>query len=201
VGDSAYQLVLASASPRRAELLDQIGITYLVHPVDIDETAHAGEPPLDFVLRLAREKALCAKQNMGQAFADLPILGSDTIVVIDGEILGKPQNDEHAVRMLTRLSGGQHEVHTAVVVIGRDAEVSEISTSVVEFAELDDELIHNYVRLSEPLDKAGAYAIQGRAAQFIKSIAGSYSGIMGLPLFETANMLALLGVTTLRKHK
>lgn len=196
--DIAYQLVLASASPRRAELLQQIGINYLLHPVDIDETVHAGESPPDFVLRLALEKALCAKKDMEQQSINLPVLGSDTVVVINGEVLGKPQNAEHAVQMLTKLSGKKHKVHTAVAIVSQENEFSEVSTSVVEFTELDDETIHNYISTGEPLDKAGAYAIQGQAAQFIKSIEGSYSSIMGLPLFETANMLAMFGVNTLR---
>ena len=190
-------IVLASASPRRLELLQQIGIRALVHPVDIDESPLSRESPVDLALRLALEKARCCRGDMMQQGTELPVLGSDTVVDIDGEVLGKPADAEQAVAMLTKLSGKTHDVHTAVAVICADEEFSTISTSQVEFAALSVRVIQAYVGTGEPMDKAGAYAIQGIASQFIKSLQGSYSGVMGLPLFETASLLALCDIKTL----
>jgi septum formation protein len=191
-------IVLASASPRRLELLEQIGIRALVHPVDIDEVARKDESPVDLVQRLAIEKARCCVDDMIQQGTELPILGSDTVVEINGEVLGKPADAGQAVVMLSKLSGKTHKVHTAVAIVTQKDEYSDISTSRVEFAELNSGVIQSYVATDEPLGKAGAYAIQGIAGQFIRSLQGSYSGVMGLPLFETACLLAACGINTIQ---
>lgn len=195
-GGECYQLVLASASPRRLELLQQLGLYSKVYPVDIDETLMASELPRDFVLRLALEKARAGSSYMVQQRIELPVLGSDTVVEIDGEILGKPANIEQAEKMLAKLSGKVHKVHTAVAVVSRNGEYTDISTSEVEFSLLSADDIRAYVETGEPLDKAGAYAIQGVAGQFVKNLRGSYSGVMGLPLYETARMLKTSGIKT-----
>jgi len=187
---SDFEIVLASASPRRLELLQQIGVCALVQSVPVDEVLMAGERPLDFVQRLALDKAKAGFEFMLQQDIELPVLGSDTIVELDGEVFGKPADSEQAESMLAKLSGRVHQVHTAVAVKTADAEYSALSTSQVEFAVLSDEMIKAYVTTGEPLDKAGSYGIQGRAAQFVKNLNGSYSGVMGLPLFETAKLLA-----------
>ncbi|HED34155.1 MAG TPA: septum formation inhibitor Maf [Gammaproteobacteria bacterium] len=179
------QITLASASPRRRELLQQIQVTYEVLPVDIDESHQPGETAEQYVKRLAIEKARAG-------FAQLPhrpALGSDTIVVVADKILGKPQNAQMAEQMLGLLSGKTHQVMTAVAIVCAEHEYCVLNTSEVEFTELNSKQIALYCKTDEPLDKAGAYGIQGFAAQFIKNINGSYSGIMGLPLFETAELL------------
>lgn len=191
-----YQLVLASASPRRLELLRQLSLQPKVYPLDIDETPQASESPRDFVLRLALEKARVGYNAMMQQGIELPVLGSDTIVEIDGEMLGKPENPEQAEIMLAKLSGKVHKVLTAVAVVGKAGEYSDISSSEVEFSELSSSDICSYVKTEEPLDKAGAYAIQGIAGQFVKNLRGSYSGVMGLPLYETAKILKASGIKT-----
>lgn len=192
-----YQLVLASASPRRQELLQQLGVRAMLHPVDIDETPLQAEPLQQLVLRLAGDKARAGRNAMMQQGIDLPVLGSDTLVEVDDEILGKPANEAQAVVMLTKLSARVHKVHTAVTVVTSDGEYSATSTSKVEFAELTPAEIQAYVSTGEPMDKAGAYAIQGIAAQFVKSLSGSYSGVMGLPLYETARLLHACGIKTI----
>lgn len=191
------KIVLASASPRRLELLEQIGVHALVKPVDAEEIPLAGEAPLAFVQRLAMEKARLGFEAMIEHGTELPVLGSDTIVELDGEVFGKPADAEQARLMLAKLSGRVHHVHTAVAIKTSEAEYSALSSSQVEFAELSTEAINAYVATGEPLDKAGSYAIQGIAAQFVKDLHGSYSGVMGLPLFETTGLLAKAGVKTL----
>lgn len=194
---SNYQLVLASASPRRLELLQQLGLCSKVHPVDINEAVMANESPRDLVLRLALSKARAGSNDMMQQGNELPVLGSDTVVEINGEILGKPADAEQAVDMLATLSGKLHKVYTAVAVVSRNSEYSGISSSEVEFVELTEDDIRSYVATGEPLDKAGAYAIQGIGGQFVKTLYGSYSGVMGLPLYETAKVLKACGIKTL----
>lgn len=192
-----YQLVLASASPRRQELLQQLGVRAMLHPVNIDETPLQAEPLQQLVLRLAGEKARAGRNAMMQQGIDLPVLGSDTLVEIDDEILGKPVDQAQALLMLTKLSARVHKVHTAVTVVASDGTYSATSTSKVEFAELTAAEIQAYVSTGEPMDKAGAYAIQGVAGQFVKSLSGSYSGVMGLPLYETARLLQACGIKTI----
>jgi len=181
------QIYLASSSPRRRELLDQIGVRYHVLPVDADEHRHAGESPRDYVLRMARTKARLAAADPGRVM-DIPVLAADTVVVIDGEVLGKPTHREHAESMLARLSGRVHEVLTAVAVMHRTEGV-RISATQVEFRPIDPVEAAAYWATGEPLDKAGAYAIQGRGAVFVARLEGSYSGVVGLPLFEVAQLL------------
>ncbi len=189
----AFDIVLASASPRRRELLQQIGVRCRALPVDIDESPLADEAPTDYVSRLAREKAEAAASLLGDENA-LPVLGADTIVELQGELLGKPVDSAQAVEMLTRLSGTTHQVHTAVAVVCHGATQQRLQSSQVTFAALIDAQIRAYVDTGEPLDKAGAYGIQGGAAAFIRHLEGSFSSVMGLPLFETAELLAQCGV-------
>jgi len=193
------QIILASASPRRAELLQQIGIKAIVQSVDIDESQKPNEAVNDFVERLALEKAQRGFDIISNADA-LPVLGSDTIVEIDGEVLGKPENREHAKEILLRLSDKQHEVHTSVAIVTRDKKVIATSSSHVQFKKLETSEIENYLATGEADDKAGAYAIQGIAAQFVKNINGSFSGVMGLPLFETVELLKQCGIHPLEKQ-
>jgi len=192
-----YQLVLASASPRRLLLLQQIGIEVMVHPVDIDETHQSYESSLDLVKRLALEKARAGHSDMIKQGIKLPVLGSDTIVEINGGVLGKPADELEAENMLAMLSGRIHSVHTAVAVVTSYGECSEMSSSKVEFAQLSKAMIRSYIETGEPMDKAGAYAIQGIAGQFVKSLDGSYSGVMGLPLYETTRVLEASGINSL----
>lgn len=192
-----YQIVLASASPRRLLLLQQIGIEAMVYPVDIDETARSYESPLDLVKRLALEKARTGHNAMIQKGNKLPVLGSDTIVEINGSVLGKPSDELEAENMLAMLSGRIHSVHTAVAVVTSFGEYSEMSSSRVEFTSLNKDMIRSYIETGEPLGKAGAYAIQGIAGQFVKSLDGSYSGVMGLPLYETTRVLEACGINPL----
>jgi len=193
------QIILASASPRRSELLRQIGVIARAQAVDIDEARLAGEPALDFVQRLAREKARHGV-NIIENIQGLPILGSDTIIEVAGTVLGKPENRRHAKQMLQQMSGKRHTVHTSVAIIAGDKTVLDTSSSQVYFADLDESEIDAYLATGEADDKAGAYAIQGIAAQFIKSINGSYSGIMGLPLYETAQLLKQCGIKPLNDY-
>ncbi|WP_136067023.1 Maf family protein [Modicisalibacter radicis] len=182
-------LRLASASPRRRELLASIGIATEVVPVDIDETPHAGESAVDYVSRLARDKALT-----GAAGCALPTLGSDTAVVLDGAILGKPRDRGHACEMLGTLSGRWHAVMTAVAVTGPQGLLQACVTTRVAMRSIDAAEIAAYWATGEPVDKAGGYAIQGRAAMFVERIEGSHSAVVGLPLYETAQLLQRQGL-------
>ncbi|MDW5378617.1 Maf family protein [Halomonas sp. HP20-15] len=182
-------LRLASASPRRRELLASIGIATEVAPVDIDETPHAGESADGYVLRLACDKALA-----GAAGSTLPTLGSDTAVVLDGAILGKPRDREHACEMLTALSGRWHEVMTAVAVTGPQGLLQACVTTRVAMRPIAAAEIAAYWVTGEPADKAGGYAIQGRAAILVERIEGSHSAVVGLPLYETAQLLQRQGL-------
>ena len=189
------QVLLASASPRRSELLRQVGIAHAVRPVGIDESAHPGEAPSAYVLRLAEEKAAALWGELGPA-QRRPVLAADTTVALEGEIFGKPGSLDEARVMLGRMSGRTHEVHTAVAVLHAGGAAARLSSSTVTFRELTRAEIDWYWHTGEPADKAGGYAVQGRAAAFISHIAGSYSGIMGLPLYETWELLApVLGLT------
>ena len=181
-------LVLASASPRRAELLTQIGLPFVSRPVDIDETVRAGERPLAYVERLAREKALA-----GVAGSHELVLGSDTTVVLDGEVLGKPANATEVFATLTRLSAQTHQVMTAVALASAGGCEACVVTTDVTFRALSDEEIRAYVATGEPMDKAGSYGIQGLGGIFVKEIRGSYSSVVGLPLQETAELLSRAG--------
>jgi nucleoside triphosphate pyrophosphatase len=184
-------IYLASASPRRSALLDQIGVPHRVQAVDVDETAHGGEDPEQYVRRLAVLKAETLWQKLAAAQRQ-PVLGADTAVVLDDQILGKPRDETDCVRMLGLLSGRTHQVFTAVALRASTCH-ARVNVSEVTFRKLSDEEIRRYWRSGEPADKAGGYAVQGRAALFIERIAGSYSGIMGLPLFETGELLAEIG--------
>jgi len=185
--ESAH-IILASASPRRRELLEQIGITAMVQAVDIDESRNRDEPVIDFVERLAMDKAQRGFDTVKNVEA-LPVLGSDTIIEIGGMVLGKPRDREHAKEILTMLSGQVHQVHTSVAIVTQERKVIETSSTHVHFKILEADEIDSYINTGEADDKAGAYAIQGIAAQFVKNINGSYSGVMGLPLYETVKLL------------
>lgn len=186
----AGRIVLASASPRRLQLLHQLDLECVVRPVCIDETPLQAEKPQDFVSRMAREKAISCRAGLAEELASLPVLGSDTIVVIDNIILGKPRDKQHAREMLTRLSASTHHVHTAVAISYSGKLYEIVNHSEVSFAHIHSEQIDRYIETGEPMDKAGAYAIQGRAAAFVSRLHGSFSGVMGLPLYETARLLA-----------
>ncbi len=187
-------LVLASASPRRQELLRNAGIAFTVQPADVDETPLAGESAQECAERLAREKAL----KVAQACAGDVVLGADTVVVVGGENLGKPVDGEDAARMLRLLSGREHQVITGVCVVSpnsrtpEDVEVAS-ETTLVTMATLSEDEIHEYVASGEPMDKAGAYAIQGMASRWIPRIEGDYSNVVGLPVALVYRMLRKLG--------
>jgi septum formation protein len=185
-------LILASSSPRRAELLRAAGIDFTVRAADVDETTWPNEPPRDYVVRLSREKARAVVRG------DELALGADTTVVINGEIIGKPVDVKEAGRMLRALSGQWHEVLTGVTLARADRVVSAVSSTRVKFAELSDDEIKWYVSTGEPMDKAGAYAIQGRASLFVERIEGSYSNVVGLPLQLTYQLARRMGVDLLR---
>jgi septum formation protein len=186
------ELLLVSGSPRRRELLQMIGVPFEAFDADIDETRQPGEAPEALALRLAREKAEAGVNARGR---ERPALGADTIVVLDGEILVKPVDRADARHMLTRLSGATHEVFSAVAVLRGDGQARDaLNRTRVTFGVLPPGWIDAYCRQPEPMDKAGAYAIQGLAAQWVRHIDGSYSGVMGLPLFETAELLRWSGL-------
>lgn len=173
-------------------MLRQIGIVFRVVPAHIEEVPLEGEPPEAFVQRMAREKALEVLQTQD---GSLPVLGSDTAVIIDGRILGKPADRQQAGAMLRSLSGRTHEVLSAVAIAVNPGEIHEsLNRSRVTFAELEPEWIKSYIETGDPMDKAGAYGVQGKAAEKISRIEGSYYGVMGLPLFETAQLLRCAGV-------
>ncbi|MCF7964981.1 Maf family protein [Methylobacter sp. Wu8] len=184
------QIILASASPRRRELLDQIKVTYRINPVDLDETPLPNETPLDYVRRLAAEKSAACVAQLG---GSLPILAADTAVVLDGLIMGKPKDREDALAMLRQLSGKMHRVYSAVSLRGRE-HGQAVSITEVRFRPLAESEIAAYWRSGEPADKAGSYAIQGLGGVFVESISGSFSGVVGLPLFETAELLSRQGI-------
>jgi septum formation protein len=184
---------LASGSPRRRELLQQIGVPFRVVGTVVDETVMLGEAPAAYVTRLAAAKADDGWARGGDA-AGTPVLAADTAVVLDGKVLGKPSGREDAESMLRQLSGRTHEVLTAVALRTANGLESRVSRSEVTFRRISAGEAQAYWETGEPCDKAGAYAIQGRAAIFIADLRGSYSGVMGLPLFETAEILSNAGV-------
>lgn len=184
-------IYLASSSPRRRELLSQIEVNFSVLSLEVDESSLENEAPIDYVLRVAIAKAQTGWNSLDYN-EQKPVLGSDTSVVLDGEVLGKPKNNDDARRMLQRLSGNAHQVMTAVAIVNGDRILSEVNISNVQFSELNESDIAWYLATKEGVDKAGGYAVQGLAALFIDNIEGSYSAIMGLPLRETGLLLTQL---------
>ncbi len=186
-------IVLASASPRRTELLQTVGIAHEVLPADIDEQQHPGESPVEYVVRMAQEKATMVASLLPQR----KVLAADTIVVINQRVLGKPRDCLEAVRFLRLLSGKTHQVMTAVAVashIRGELQLQHcLQTSRVTFSFLTDQVISRYVATGEPLDKAGGYALQGRGAMLVEHLSGSFSGVVGLPLVETEKLLREFG--------
>ncbi len=185
-------IYLVSQSPRRRELLYQVGIEHEVLLADIDETPHVGEAAELYVIRMALEKARAGRASL--SVVDKPLLAADTSVVVDDEILGKPHDEADACAMLQRLAGRTHRVISAVALVDEVVEASRLSISHVSFRDISDEEIRAYWRSGEPVDKAGGYGIQGLGALFIERLEGSYSGVMGLPLFETAALMRNFGV-------
>jgi septum formation protein len=183
---------LASGSPRRRELLRQIGVAYRVIESVVDESVLPGETPLDYVGRLAQAKA-AAGRRLCAAFAE-PVLAADTAVILEGRILGKPSDRQDGMRMLGALAGRTHEVLTAVALCTSGGQRVLVSRSEVTMRHIDAAECAAYWETGEPCDKAGGYAIQGRAAVFVRDLRGSYSGVMGLPLFETAELLSHAGI-------
>lgn len=181
-------LYLASQSPRRRQLLEQLGVDFQVLKVDVPERREAGESPLGYVERVARDKARAALAHLDDG-ADALVLGADTEVVLDGVVFGKPNDADAAKAMLGRLSGREHEVISVVWLVAQGREACARCVSRVRMTELDAAEMDAYVATGEPFGKAGGYAIQGRAAAFIVHLDGSYSGVMGLPLCETAGLL------------
>lgn len=186
-------LHLASQSPRRRELLQQLGIAHAVLAVDVPEVRSIGESPQDYVSRVAHDKARAGLAALQQA-AGAVVLGADTEVVLEDEVFGKPADAAHAATMLRRLSGRSHTVISAVWAMDATHSRSELCISSVRFATLDEATVAAYVATGEPFGKAGAYAIQGRGAALVEHLSGSHSGVMGLPLFETARLLRGFGI-------
>jgi septum formation protein len=182
------RILLASSSPRRRELLTMIGIAHEVIPADIDEAYLRGEVPLAHAERLAREKA----ETVARAVPDAFVIGADTIVVIDGQVLGKPRDEPHAAAMLRQLSGRTHEVLTAVAVARGKRVESEVEVVSVTFRDLREEEIRAYIATREPMDKAGAYGIQGYGATIVRHIAGDFFAVMGLALGRLIRLLERL---------
>ena len=197
------QLILASQSPRRKSLLAQLGYQFNTQPANIDESVSCNEKPKDYVVRLAKEKALAVFLALSEAQKTQTIvLGSDTSVVIDGEVLGKPTDEAECIATLMRLENKQHQVLTAIAVITQDPinpqqnyqAIAALVETQVHFKPLTVDEIKCYWNTGEPCDKAGSYAIQGIGGQFVTTISGSYSAVVGLPLYETAQLLAQVGL-------
>ena len=188
-------IYLASSSPRRAELLRQIGVEFRVLAVDIDESQLAAETPEQYVCRVAKAKAEAVDKVADNS--DIPILAADTTIAIDGTIIGKPDGQKHCECILSKLSGRTHQVLTCVALRYQGTTKLVLSTNQVQFRSLEQSEIEKYCSSEEPMGKAGAYAIQGKAAIFVEKIEGSYSSVMGLPLFETAKILQQAGVTVI----
>lgn len=189
-------IYLASQSPRRQELLRQIGVPFQLLPGEIDETPRPGEAPDDYVCRMAREKAQAGWQVRKQrGLPEAPLLAADTSVVLGKKILGKPENPGHACDMLLSLSGNRHEVMTAIAVTNENKTIVRLSTTQVTMAAFDRQQAEAYIATGEPVDKAGAYGIQGFGAVLVESIEGCYSSVVGLPLRETATALLEFHIT------
>ncbi len=188
MGNREAKLYLASASPRRRELLLQLGVIHQQFGMDLDETRLSGEQPAAYVARLAKAKAEAGWRSLG-TLPPRPVLGADTAVVVGDAILGKPRDRDHGLAMLAQLSGRWHSVLSAVALVEEERRGLRVQESRVRFRRLDDAERIAYWDSGEPLDKAGGYAIQGRAAAFVAELQGSYSGVMGLPLYETAELL------------
>ena len=187
---SIDRVYLASSSPRRRELLHQIGVNFTVMHADVDESVGEGEAPLDYVCRLAQAKAEAVLARLQvEGLPSCPVLGADTSVVLGQQILGKPENEEHAVAMLMMLSGKTHQVITAVALAEEEQTRMVHSITDVSFRAISEQEAHNYWLSGEPADKAGGYGIQGFGATLVERLSGSYSGVVGLPLYETANLL------------
>jgi septum formation protein len=194
--ETSHQLYLASRSPRRAELLAQIGVRFAPVAAEIDETPHSGESPEDYVRRIAIEKAQAGR--LGIPTVDpRPVLAADTAVIIDGEILGKPLDCPDFLRMMAGLSGRAHQVLTGVALAHAGEVRYDLSASRVRFRDIDDRERLAYWASGEPHDKAGGYGIQGLGALFVADLRGSYSGVMGLPLYETGRLLQRAGIALL----
>ncbi len=196
------RIYLASQSPRRRELLKQINVHYDLlslrgdphRGVDVDETPLAGEDPVTYVQRVCRDKAEAGwKTLLMRKLPKHPVLAADTTVTIDGDIIGKPDDDRHAAEILRRLSDTRHQVLTAVALAYEQRLEMRLSTTTITFDTLSEERIHRYLLTGEAHDKAGAYGIQGHASAFVRHIDGSYTGVMGLPLYETVELLKLSG--------
>ncbi|MGH8029624.1 MAG: Maf family protein, partial [Arenimonas sp.] len=185
------QIYLASRSPRRQELLRQVGVRFEALPADVPERRQAGQAPADYALAMALAKARAARAAAPQR---LPVLGADTDVVVDDEILGKPAGRDQALAMLARLSGRTHEVFSSVAVVLDGRAETALSVTRVSFGAITPAQARAYWDTGEPADKAGAYAIQGFGAQFVREIHGSYSGVVGLPLYETLELLGRFGI-------
>ena len=190
-------LYLASRSPRRGQLLEQIGLAYRSVDVEVDETPRTGEAPADYVARLAREKAAAGAAALGLSGDGGVVLGADTAIELDGKILGKPAGNGEARAFLGALSGREHAVLSAVAATAGGPPLVRTSRTAVVMRPIGAEEIEAYLATGEPADKAGAYAIQGRGAVFVAGIRGSYSAVMGLPLYETDQLLRELGVKVL----
>lgn len=184
---------LASSSPRRKELLQQLHVNFCCLDSQVDESRQAEESPLDYVKRMAEIKSQAGWCHPHRKY-ECPVIGADTSILLANDIIGKPEDDRHAFQILQRLSGTTHQVVTAVSLVKGNLQLSDVSISEVTLRELRSSEIQAYVETGEPRDKAGAYAIQGVGAVFVNRLQGSYSGVMGLPLFETAELLARMGV-------
>ena len=196
MNDPAPTIVLASRSPRRRELLAQIGLAFRLADIEVDESHRPGEAPTAYVERLARAKA---GAGIGAASASEAVLGADTVVTVDdGAVLGKPRDEAHALEMLVRLSGRSHEVHTGVAVARAGGIASAVVTSRVHLRAIEEAEGRAYWASGEPRGKAGAYAIQGLGAVFVARLEGSYSNVVGLPLFETVQLLRRFGIDPLQ---
>lgn len=200
------RIYLCSQSPRRRELLKQIGVNYEMlmlrtdprRNICVDEAPLENELPVDYVQRVCRTKATAGWDSLlYRSLPQFPVLAADTTVTIDNQIIGKPRDNAHAAEILRSLSGRQHQVLTAVAINFEERIELRLSTTLVTFAKLDEERIHHYLLTHEAHDKAGAYGIQGHAGAFVERIEGSYTGVMGLPLFETTELLRLFGYPAL----